>query len=207
MSMNRWRARLFVGVALLLLAVVALTACSKAPNPETQIANMIAVHNRHDVTGQLTFFAEDASIAVGGQTPITGKAALRNLYEADSVMNSELEYAGLVVRGDTVVVSSVVERNDLLRLLGLPEVHYLPGTRFVFRKGRIQMIETTRLDQREWRAMRDSFAALMNWVQSKHPELLKEMDSGRLSGNNATAARGWMDLAEKWRQSEAAGEK
>jgi len=207
MSMNSWRARLFAGAALLLLAAVAVTACSKTPNPETQIANMIAAHNRHDVTGQLSFFAEDAAIAVGGQTPFTGKAAIRNLYEADSVMKSELEYTGLAVRGDTVVVNSVVERNDLLRLLGLSEVHYLPGTRVVFRKGLIQSIETSRLDQREWRAMRDSFAALMNWVQAKHPELLKEIGSGRLSGNNATAARGWMEVVSRWRQSEAGGEK
>lgn len=189
---------------MLLLAVVTVTACSKPPDPETQIANMISAHNRHDATGKLALFTDDASLVVGGQTPITGKMALRGLFEADSVMNSELVYAGLVVRGDTVLVNSVVERNDLLRLLGVPEVHYLPGTRVVFANGLVQRIETSKLDQREWRAMRDGFAALMNWVQTSHPELLREIASGRLSGNNATAARGWLELAAEWRESEAA---
>jgi len=204
MSRNSWRARFFGGFTLLLLAVVIGTACSKPSDPKTQVAKMLAAHNRHDVTGQLAFFAEDASIVVGGQTPVTGKVAIRNLYAADSVMNSELMYADLVVHGDTVLVNSVVERNDLLRLLGVPEVRYLPGTRVVFTKGLVQRIETSRLDQRDWRAMRDGFMALMNWLQTAHPELQREVASGRLSGNNATAARGWLEVAAEWRESEAA---
>jgi hypothetical protein len=202
MNVDSWHARLPGGILILLLAVAAGTGCSKRPDPETQVANMVAAHNRHDVTGQLAFFAEDASIVVGGQTPVTGTAAIRNLYEADSVMNSELVYSGLVVRGDTVIANAVVERNDLLRLLGVPEVRYLPGTRVVFSKGKIQRVETSRLDQKDWRAMRDGFVALMNWLQTTHPELQQEVQSGRLSGNNATAAKGWLQLAAQWRESE-----
>jgi len=206
MNGNSWRVRCLASSALILLAVVIGTACSKAPGLDKLVTDMVAAHNRHDVTRQLAFFTDDAVFVISGQTPVTGKTALRGLYGADSVMKSELVYADLVVHGDTVIINSVVERNDLLRLLGVEEMHYLPGTRVVFENGLIKKIEASRLDQKDWRTMRDNFSALMNWLQTTHPELLKEIGSGRLAGNNATAARGWLDLAAEWRQSQAAQE-
>lgn len=187
----------------LLLLIVVVPACSRTPSPETQLANMITAHNRHDVVGELVFFAEDAVFAIPGQTPIVGKAAIRDLFEADSVMNSELIYTDLVVRGDTVIANSVIERNDMLRLLGVPEIHYLPGTRVVFKKGLIQRIEVTRFLQEEWSAMRTDFSNLMAWLQTAHPELLQDIRSGWLSRNTARSAEAWLKLASEWRESEA----
>ena len=203
--MNMKSRRVLVrALALIIPAIVICASCSKPISLVTQVVNMIAVHNRHDVAGQMAFFADDATFVIADQTPIVGKAAIRDLYRADSVMKSELVYSDLRVSGDTVIVGSVVERNDLLRLLGLPDVHYLPGTRLVFKKGLIQRFEASRLDQKQWREMRDSFAALMTWLQTAHPELMREVTSGRLAGNNAESAGGWMKLAGEWRESQAA---
>jgi hypothetical protein len=207
MNVRSWRVRICVGSVLFLLAVAIGAGCSKPPGHEARLAGMIAAHNRHDLTGQMAFFTDDASYAIAEQTLVTGKAAIRAIFGADSVMKSELVYEGLMVHGDTVIVSSVTERNDLLRLLGLPEVHYLPGTRAVFARGLIQRLETTKLDQKEWRVMRDNFGELMTWVQTAHPELMHEVASGRLSQNNAEAAEGWLKLAAEWRESQAAKEK
>ena len=207
MNMKSRRVRILWSSLLFLLAVAVGAGCSKPPSPKTQVASMIAAHNRHDVTGQMAFFADDASFVMAEQTPVTGKAAIREVFRADSVMKSELVYEGFTVHGDTVIVESVIERNDLLRLLGLPEVHYLPGTRLVFAKGLVQRLETTRLDQKEWREMRDNFSALMTWLQKAHPELTREVGSGRLSHNNAESADGWLKLAGEWRESEAKKEK
>ncbi|MBN1504051.1 MAG: hypothetical protein JW952_03210 [Candidatus Eisenbacteria bacterium] len=203
MDVTSRRARALATLAFLLLVVAVGTTCSKSPDHKTTVADMIAAHNRHDVAGQLAFFTEDAFFVIADEIPVTGRPALRDMFGADSVMNSELLYEGLVVRGDTVIVNSVIERNELLRLLDVPEMHYLPGTRVLFQDGMMRGIQTARLDQRDWRTMRDNFAALMNWLRTTHPELLNEIESGRLSGNNATAASGWLELAAEWRNSQA----
>ncbi len=204
---TRW-SRVCVRAALAILVLAAAGAgCSKGPGLEQRVAGMIAAHNRHDLTAQMTFFADDASYAIADQPAVIGKSVVREIFGADSVMKSELVYGALEVHGDTVIVGSVTERNDLLRLLGLPEVHYLPGTRLVFHKGLIRRLETTRLEQREWRTMRDNFAALMAWLQTAHPELMREVGAGRLSRNNAESAAEWLKLAAEWRESQTSKEK
>jgi hypothetical protein len=208
MNSRPCRVLVCVGWALVVAAVVIAAGCSKRPGLEKRVTDMIAAHNRHDLTGQMAFFADDATYAIAEQTPVVGKAPVREIFGADSVMKSELVYEGLTVHRDTVIVSSVTERNDLLRLLGLEEVHYLPGTRLVFQKGLIHRLETTRLEQKEWRTMRDNFAALMTWLQAAHPELMSEVGgTGRLSRNNAESAAEWLKLAAEWRKSQSREEK
>jgi hypothetical protein len=178
-------------------------ACSRTPNPRKQVEKMLAAHNRHDVAGELSLFTEDAEFVIPSQAPATGKAALRELFQADSVMNSELTYRGITVVHDTVFVDSVTERNDILRLLGLPAIDYTPGTKISFRAGLIRRIEVTSLDPKQFMAMQTAFRELMVWLRTAHPELLQDVQSGWLSTNTARSAEGWIKLATEWRESRA----
>lgn len=74
-----------------------------------------------------------------------------------SFLNSELVFNDLVTRCDTVT-SSVTERYNLFRGLGIAVIHYAPSSKEVFRKGLIYIVETGRglrrirrpLERRGW---------------------------------------------------------
>jgi len=93
---------------------------------------------------------------IPGENPIVGKAALRDLFESDAATNSVLVFKDMVTTRDTVIVNSIKERNDFLRYLGVPELHYAPGTKIVFNKGLIQKTELRRRRKRTRKSSRDS---------------------------------------------------
>jgi len=178
---------------LFLLALIP-TACGKAPSLEQRVVQMLEVHNQHDVARELAFYADDATFVMAGEKPIVGKAALRNLIEADSIMNSELLFKDLVIRGDTVIVNSITERNDWFRLMGIPEIHYAPGSKIVFSKGLIQTVETAPLVEEDMRAFEKALSDVMAWLSIAHPELVKDAQSGWLARYDAKATQTWIKL-------------
>ncbi len=185
----------------LLLALIPL-GCYRIPSLDQRIQQMVEAHNRHDVTLELSFYAEDATFIIPGEKPIVGKAALRDLFESDAVWNSELALKDLVIRGDTVT-SSGTERNDFFRSMGIPEIHYAPGGKIVFRKGLIQRVETGLLEKEDSMAFEKAWSDVMAWLSVAHPELVKEAESGWLARYNARAAQDWMKLLAEWQASKS----
>lgn len=187
----------------LLLAVISL-ACSRAPNLKQLIQEMTEVHNRHDVEKELSYWTADGVLALEGEKPAVGKAVLRNVFSCDSALNSEIHFQGFTVRGDTAIVNSLVERNDFFRLAGLPEVHYVPGTRITFSKGLIERIEIPYIVPEDWRILDEWSSGLMQWLRAVHPELADAFSqSTDLTNHNAEAAHLWTKLATEYNSSKS----
>ena len=180
---------------LCLLALIPI-ACGKGPDLEERAVRMVEAHNQHDVARQLTFYAADATFMMPGENPIVGRAALRDLFEADSVVNSELVFKDLVIRGDTVLVNSITERSDWLRFIGIPESHY--GSRMIFRKGLIHAEELAPDVEEDRRAYEKGWSDVMGWLSTAHPELVREAQSGWLARYDAKATQAWMKLLGEW---------
>jgi len=56
---------------LFLLALISI-ACGKAPSLQQRLQQMVEVHNQHNVTQELAFYADDATFRDPGREPNRG---------------------------------------------------------------------------------------------------------------------------------------
>jgi hypothetical protein len=189
----------------MLVLVIIPAACTRLPSLEQRTLQMVEAHNQHDVARQLAFYANDATFIMPGEKPIVGKAALRDLFEADAIVNSELVFKDLVIHGDTVIVNSITERSDWLRFIGISECHY--SSKMIFRKGLIQTDELGPDAEEDRRAYEKGWSDVMEWLSIAHPELVKEAQSGWLARYDAKATQAWMKLFAEWQASKSSSKK
>jgi hypothetical protein len=93
----------------------------------------------------------------------------------------------------------MVERNDILRLMGISEIAY-HNCHVSFRDGligemRAELVPASR--EANDAAMR----ALMAWASSERREVLEQLMSQEGSAHTAQNARIWLALVQDWRQS------
>lgn len=179
--------------------VLAGLACFDARHLEQRTRQYFQHHNRHDLTGELAFFTDDAVFEMPGWSPLRGKDALRDQFGFDSVLNSEIIVGGLRVLGDTVVIDSITERNDFFRLLGISEIRYLPGTRFIFHAGQIQNVQSAQIRPEDMQATSAKIEQVLGWLRIAHPEFSSDIESGALFQYNAETANRWLQLLREWR--------
>lgn len=184
-------------------------ACTRAPDIERQIHQWVSAHNQHNVTKELSFYADDAVLVwMAGWKPAIGKAVLRDVFECDSVLNCELVFNDFVVRGDTLIANSVVERNDFFHLAGLPEVHYAPGTRLIFRNGLIEKMEVSGLIDEDQKSFNDFFSGLMAWMRVKHTDQVQGfLESTNFPNHNVRSAQMWVKLLTEYQVSKSSEQK
>jgi hypothetical protein len=131
---------------------------------------------------------------------ISGKPALRKLFQFDSTMATTVEIGGVWVSGDTVVVDTMVESSDWGRLMGIPGVHSYPGSRFVFEKGLIKAVEFSASLPEDSNIFRSRVNSFMNWFVNAHPERIDEIKNRTFFQFNAECASDWMRLAVEWHE-------
>ncbi len=183
-------------LALVLLAV----SCSQEPGFVKKVPLMLAAYNQHDVTKQLSYYADDAIFVMAGSAPATGKAVLRNIFACDSVLNNNLALGGeYLLRGDTVYFSSCTESNDFYRLAGVPELHFMLGAKIIFRKGLIQRFELPLVVTEDQKALDKFSTGFAAWLKAKHPEIVKEfLASMDLPNHTVAAGQSWMKYATEY---------
>jgi len=179
--------------------VLAGLACSDAQRLDQLTRQYFEQHNRHDLSSELAFYAEDAVFEMPGWPPLRGKDALRDQFAFDSVLNSEIIVGGIRVLGDTVFIDSLTERNDFFRLLGISEVRYLPGTRLIFDGGQIEKVQSAQIRPEDMQATSENIEQVLEWLRVPHPELSSEIESGALFQYNAETANRWLQLLREWR--------
>ncbi|KPJ90710.1 MAG: hypothetical protein AMS18_10205 [Gemmatimonas sp. SG8_17] len=189
------------------VVVTAGLACSEAQHLDELTRQYFEHHNRHDLTSELACFADDAVFEMPGWPPLRGKDALRDQFAFDSVLDSEITVGGLRVLADTVIIDSLTERNDFFRLMGIPEVRYLPGSRLVYRAGQIQKVQSAQILPADMEATSAAIERVLEWLHTAHPELGAEIESGALFHYNAETANLWLQLLREWRGSVAGAER
>ncbi len=93
------------------------------------------VFNRHDVDDILTMFSKDAEFEIVGQSKLTGKQQIRNIFDYDVGVNTELKFINCKSEGNSVHCQ-ILEQNDRLDAIGISELEYASCT-FVFKDGLI----------------------------------------------------------------------
>ena len=187
-------------IFLLLFLVLISSSCHRAVNHLDIIQQKVEAHNRHDITKELSLYADDIVFIMPGENPIVGKAALRDLCEMDSVDNDNLTFKDLTVYGDTVF-ATVIESSDWFRSFGIPEFHYQPGELTIFRKGLIHKVIQAQIVEEDKRTFEKNWSDMIEWLSSTYPELVKEAQSGWLARYDAMSALGWKKLLNEWNTS------
>ncbi len=132
----------------------------------------------------------------------SGKQALRDGAEWDSVVNTRLAFSDVKINGDSVVCKCTDE-NDLSKMLGVSKGFYDPVT-FVFNDGLIQNVKFERTSESR-NASAAAFSPLIKWASGEKSTRLKElMPDGKIV-LSAESANGWMELAREWREVQESG--
>jgi hypothetical protein len=158
----------------------------------------LAAGNSHNPDAALAFLTEDVVLEAVGRGQFRGREEARRAAAWDAALNSETKAFDLQQVGHRVV-GRLEERNEWLRLVGIPHIEY-HDCRFAFRGQRIHHIRTEmRGESRE--AMDTALKAVFTWAARERP-----VDLGRLlpSGHfryGPRAARGWLALLASWQAS------
>ena len=92
--------------------------------------------NRHDVEKIMTMFTEDATFEIAGVSNFSGRQQIKNVFEYDVGVNTELKLTDCQWEGVTVRCQ-LFERNDRLDAIGISELKY-SSCIFTFKDGLIQ---------------------------------------------------------------------
>lgn len=141
---------------------------------------------------------ENARIIMPGRPPITD---FRKMEAWDASISSSLEYESWQVDNDTIRVGKIRERNNWFSKAGIPQVEYEPGTRIIFREGKIYEIQFSEMTRKSQSEMANVYQAFILWLQDSRPEeLQKLMRNGELVLNEEVA-KDWFLLLDQWQRS------
>jgi len=167
--------------------------------PLSQVKKLQDLINRHAVDETVDMFADDAELELVGLNHLVGKEEIRNGFEYDEAVNSELEFFECISEGN-IVNCRMKERNDRLMALGLSEARYTPCV-LEFKDGLIQKFSAT-IHPGILRAMEDKWRAFLPWFSEHYPVEHSQMTTpeGLFIGNGENG-RKVVPILNEWRSS------
>jgi hypothetical protein len=184
---------LFIGAL-----VVFAASCSKKIDNEKILKAYLKSHNTHNIESEISLFHKDATFVMYKQQPITD---IRKLVTWDASIKSNLNYKSWEVKGDTIIVGKIVEKNNWFSHAGIPKIIYKPGTRFVFKDGKIFEIRVSEMTEESVIAVNDMFSQFMNWAFEHYPEKLNELMPNGQFDFSIKKAETWFKLMDEWQLS------
>jgi len=166
------------------------------------LARYLEAHRSGDIGALLKLHTGDAMFTIEGRPPYSGWESLRELFEWDAALQSELEFSDVNIDGSLLTIGAATGRNRLFRELGVEEVRYRPGLRFKLRGSLIQGIYVPGFDQQSQKAVEAAFQPLIEWLASHdHDALARLMPDGRFRYDAASAAQ-WLEIVAAWRSAQ-----
>jgi hypothetical protein len=154
--------------------------------------------NQHEVDKVMSMFAEDAEFEIVGVSKYSGKRQIKNVFEYDVGVNTELKFIDCKSEGNTVRCQAL-ERNDRLAAIGISEVKYTSSI-FVFIDRQIQSFiselppEVVRYNLEVWQKF-------IPWLSNNYPAECARMitPKGRFIYNRKNG-RDVVPLLRRWRK-------
>ena len=141
-------------------------------------------------------FAEDADFELVGLYHVVGKGNIRNVFEYDKAVNSELKFHECRSEESTVHCR-MTERNDRLKALGVSDAHYTPCV-IEFGDGLIKKFSAT-IYPDIFRKVEEKWKAFLPWFSEHYPIEYSQMTTpeGRFI-NNGENGRKVVPLLNEW---------
>ena len=154
--------------------------------------------NQHDVEMIMTMFTEDATFEIVGLSKFSRKQNVKNVFEYDVGVNTNLEFINIESEGNTVHCQ-ILERNDRLEAIGIDELKYSSCV-FNFKINLIQNFkaeippESVQYNTEVWKKF-------IPWLVEKYPDGYSRMfmDDGQFIYNRENG-KDVVQLLRKWRE-------
>lgn len=189
----------------IVLALMTIAGCVSQQDPSAFVERYIALHKSGDVEGLLSLHTADSEFLIPGREPVRGTQALRDLFQWDQVLESELVMTGVRSVGDTIIIDSTIERNRWFKALGLDEVQYGPGTRIVLKDGRIVGTYPAAFDDKTRQHLMGRFQSLVQWISEHRADDLDHLLPGQKFRYDAESAKLWLAVLAEWNKAQQSG--
>jgi limonene-1,2-epoxide hydrolase len=165
-------------------------------NPQNLVDSFQESVNRKDVDKVLTMFTENAEFELVGISKYSGKEQIRNVFEYDAGVNSEIKLINCKFEGNTLNCQ-IMERNDRLAAMGISELK-IPSCTIIFRDGLIQSF-SAKVSPEMVQHNTEVWQKFIPWCKENHPHEYSKMftSEGRFIYNRENGA-GVVLLLRKW---------
>lgn len=157
-------------------------------NPINLVESFQEAVNQHNVDKVMTMFTEDAKFEIVGLSKFSGKKQVKNIFEYDVGVNTQLQFINCKSEGN-IVRCQILERNDRLDAIGIGELKYSSCT-FVF-KGMLIQSFTAEIPPESVQYNSDVWQKFLPWCSGNYPDEYSQMftSEGRFIYNRENGAR------------------
>ncbi len=154
--------------------------------------------NRNEINQILAMFTDDAEFEFVGISQYSGKTQIKNIFEYDAGVNTELKFINCRSEDD-IVHCQIIERNDRLEAMGISE-HTMPSCTIVFRGDLIQNF-SAKVSSEIVRYNIEVWEKFVPWCIENHPDEYSRIFSseGKFIYNRENG-RDVVPLLRKWRE-------
>lgn len=146
------------------------TAVAGGADLTVLLERYLKASNRHDLKTLRAMTAEDAVWKLGSDL-LAGRDEVLRPNTCDAGANTRLNWSNLVAHGNTIEFE-LLERNDVLRALGIPELRRF--VRFTFEDGLVKRKEETK-PAVGIEALHAKGALFLTWLRRTHPDALGQI--------------------------------
>ena len=141
-------------------------------NPQNLVDSFQEAYKRQDVNKVLGMFTENAEFELVGISKYSGKEQIRNVFEYDAGVNSELKFIDCIVEGNTLNCQ-IIEHNDRLAAIGINELT-IPSCTIIFQGSLIQSF-SAKVSPETAQHNADVWQKFVPWCKENHPDEHSEM--------------------------------
>lgn len=141
------------------------TAVAGGADLKVLLERYLKASNRHDLKTLRAMTAEDAVWKLGPDL-LTGRDAVLAPNACDAGANTRLNWSNIVVHGNAVEFE-LIECNDILRALGIPELRH--SVRFTFEDRLVKRKEEIK-PAVGIEALQAKGALFLTWLRQTHPD-------------------------------------
>lgn len=160
-------------ITVISLAICLIIGCARQPSTETIVENYRVALNSHNVDELMQVYSDDIRFEIPSmRMMLSGKDALREIAEYDSVLNTIMTLSNIRISGDSVLCE-ITETNDWMNAAGFSSAHY-PQAVFVVKGGKISYIGAVISDSSA-KYFRNTLQSFMPWGNDNYPDDMAEM--------------------------------
>lgn len=180
---------------ILFLSLIIFAACSNDPSNEEVLKQYLSSHNKHNLEKTLSLYHENARLLIPGQPPMDN---IKTIEAWDAAIKSKLTFDGWEVRGDTIEIGKIIERNNWFQKAGISQIEYLPGTLFIFREGKIYEVREAAMTVESQDALREMFRSFLGWAYENKPNTIRKLMPNNQFNFTEENADEWFFLMDEW---------
>lgn len=160
-------------ITVISLAICLIIGCARQPSTETIVENYRVALNSHNVDELMQVYSDDIRFEIPSmRMMLSGKDALREIAEYDSVLNTIMTLSNIRITGDSVLCE-ITETNDWMNAAGFSSAHYSQAV-FVVKGGKISYIGAVISDSSA-KYFRNTLQSFMPWGNDNYPDDMAEM--------------------------------